>query len=90
MIVCHCMGISDRPIRRAAREGAQTVAEVAECCGAGTVCTGCHPLIEVVIEDVRAEGLDRPRLCGEERHREQERPGETSVAPLSAETSPAS
>ena len=43
MIVCHCFGISDREVRRCAREGAQDLTQVEDACGAGAGCGGCRP-----------------------------------------------
>lgn len=50
MIVCHCHAISDRAIRRAVREGAQSAAEITRHCGAGGSCGGCRPRIESLVE----------------------------------------
>jgi bacterioferritin-associated ferredoxin len=50
MIVCHCHSVSDRAIRRAAREGAQSADEVTRHCGAGGSCGGCRPRIESIVE----------------------------------------
>ena len=50
MIVCHCNAVSDRAIRRAVREGAQTTAEVTRHCGAGGTCGGCRPRIDSIVE----------------------------------------
>ena len=49
MLVCHCNGVSDKRIRRAVREGAQSVGEVGRACGAGTCCQGCSPMIGKII-----------------------------------------
>jgi bacterioferritin-associated ferredoxin len=54
MIVCLCRRVSDRTIRAAIREGAQTEERVAEMCGAGTCCGGCVPTISELIDDERA------------------------------------
>lgn len=53
MIVCHCKGISDREIRTAVRDGAQTHRQVARACHAGRTCGGCHPVIREIIESER-------------------------------------
>jgi bacterioferritin-associated ferredoxin len=53
MIVCLCRRVSDRTIRAAIREGAQTEEHVGEMCGAGTCCGGCVPTISELIEDER-------------------------------------
>lgn len=50
MLVCHCKGLSDREIERAIRAGAATPCDVARSCGAGSVCGGCRPTIDELIE----------------------------------------
>ena len=50
MVVCHCKGISDRHVRRAVREGASSRGQVARSCGAGTVCGGCVPAIDEIVQ----------------------------------------
>lgn len=50
MLVCHCNGVSDKTVRRAVRQGAQSVAEVGRACGAGTCCQGCSPMIHRIIQ----------------------------------------
>ena len=49
MIVCHCYGVSDRGIRRAARSGAVTVDLVSRACGAGTGCGGCRGTVQEIL-----------------------------------------
>jgi len=49
MLVCHCNGVSDKTVRRAVRQGAQSVSEVGRACGAGTCCQGCGPTINRII-----------------------------------------
>ena len=49
MIVCHCKGLNDRDIGKAAREGAVTVDDVATFCSAGSDCGGCRPVIEEIL-----------------------------------------
>ena len=51
MIVCHCIGVSDQEIRRTVREGASSVADVAQSCGAGSCCGGCHPALDQIITE---------------------------------------
>jgi assimilatory nitrate reductase electron transfer subunit len=53
MIVCHCKGITDSQIRRAVRQGAETVYQVGVDCCAGTGCGGCRGTIEKVIRAER-------------------------------------
>ena len=50
MLVCHCKGLTDREVRRAIRAGACTQREVARECGAGSICGGCRPLIDELLE----------------------------------------
>ena len=49
MLVCHCHQVSDRTIRACIREGAETVAQVGERCGAGTSCGGCRPAVKELL-----------------------------------------
>jgi len=49
VIVCHCYGVSDRTIRRAARAGAVTADLVARACGAGTGCGGCRGAVQELL-----------------------------------------
>jgi bacterioferritin-associated ferredoxin len=50
MLVCHCKGLSQREIERAICAGAGTLREVARHCGAGSVCGGCRPTIDELLE----------------------------------------
>jgi len=50
-ILCHCHGLSHRVIRRAVEDGARTIADVGAECRAGTLCAGCHPSIDEVIDE---------------------------------------
>jgi len=49
LLVCHCHQVSDRTIRACIRDGAETVAQVGERCGAGTGCGGCRPTVKELI-----------------------------------------
>jgi bacterioferritin-associated ferredoxin len=59
MILCHCMGVSDKSVRRAIQCGASSVRDVARACGAGTGCGGCRPLIQELIR-TEQHGTSRP------------------------------
>ena len=59
MILCHCMGVSDKSVRRAIQCGASSVRDVARTCGAGTGCGGCRPLIQELIR-TEQHGTSRP------------------------------
>ena len=50
MIVCHCHAVSDREVAAAAERGAQDVEAVAEVCGAGSDCHGCHSRIDAILD----------------------------------------
>jgi bacterioferritin-associated ferredoxin len=50
MIICHCVGVTERRIRLIALSGGCTRERVAEMCGAGTCCGGCQPAIDEIIE----------------------------------------
>ena len=56
MLVCHCRGITDRQIKRAVREGASSVREVARSTGAGMRCGGCRSNVsQLVNSELSAE-----------------------------------
>jgi bacterioferritin-associated ferredoxin len=50
MIVCQCKGVTDRQIRKAVRDGANSRNEVILACTAGADCGGCAPAIKLIIE----------------------------------------
>jgi nitrite reductase (NADH) large subunit len=50
MIVCQCNGVTDRAIRKAVRNGANTRKKVVRACTAGECCGGCAPAIDEIIE----------------------------------------
>ena len=49
MIVCHCFAVSDRVIGSAMADGATTIGELAERCGAGSDCGGCRRRLEQLL-----------------------------------------
>jgi bacterioferritin-associated ferredoxin len=49
MYVCLCMGVTDREVKEAIREGACSVPEVMRCTAAGTRCGSCQPTINVLL-----------------------------------------
>lgn len=51
MIICHCMRVSDREIRQAARDGARSREDIGERCGAGACCGGCRPAIDEILAE---------------------------------------
>lgn len=54
MYVCLCKAVSDRDVKASIDDGARTVDEVGEACGAGTGCGACRPMIHEMLE---ASGL---------------------------------
>lgn len=46
MVVCHCLAVNDRLVRKLIARGASSAEEIAATCGAGARCGGCLPLIE--------------------------------------------
>lgn len=56
MLVCHCRGVTDRQIKRAVKNGACTLRDVARETGAGMRCGGCRSNVaQVVQEALKAE-----------------------------------
>jgi bacterioferritin-associated ferredoxin len=64
MLVCHCKGVSERELRSAIQSGACTRRELARECGAGSVCGGCRPVIDELI-DAHAPRRAEPSFGGE-------------------------
>ncbi|MGZ3420844.1 MAG: (2Fe-2S)-binding protein [Polyangiales bacterium] len=60
MIVCLCKGVSCGTIRQAIADGARTVDEVGDACGAGTDCGGCRNSVTDIVE----EELSSPSVAG--------------------------
>jgi bacterioferritin-associated ferredoxin len=48
--VCLCKVASDKDVKAAIADGARTVDEVGEACGAGTGCGACRPMIHEMLE----------------------------------------
>lgn len=61
MYVCLCKAASDKDVKAAIADGARTVDEVGDMCGAGTGCGACRPMIHEMLE---AEGLSCARQSG--------------------------
>jgi bacterioferritin-associated ferredoxin len=59
LIVCSCHAVTDREIRRLAREGATSPRQVARACGAGSACGGCRPTVRAIL----AEATPAPAEC---------------------------
>ena len=57
MYVCVCRGITDKQIREAIDEGAQSVTDVAQMLGAGTGCGSCLEYTQTLIDQQAAQDL---------------------------------
>ena len=60
MYACLCRAVSERNVRAAVAEGANTVAQVRAACGAGTGCGGCLPSLRRLLR----EGLPCETMVG--------------------------
>lgn len=54
-IVCNCMGVTAAQIKEAVDAGADTLAQVQEATGAGTVCGACLEEVEALISHFTAQ-----------------------------------
>jgi bacterioferritin-associated ferredoxin len=64
MLVCHCKGVTERELRSAIASGACTRRDLARECGAGSVCGGCRPVIDELL-DAHAATPAAARFAGE-------------------------
>ena len=55
MYVCLCFSVTDEEIHDAVDQGAQTVEQLADHCGAGTGCGGCRGMAQELIDKRLAE-----------------------------------
>ena len=62
MLVCHCRGVTDRQLRRAVKEGAGSVREVARATGAGLRCGGCRSAVSKVVNEAVEQEVQDPRV----------------------------
>jgi len=53
MILCQCMGVTDRAICELIQEGAVSVAEITRRCGAGRCCAPCREGIAALLYRTR-------------------------------------
>lgn len=54
-IVCNCMGVTNGMIKEAVEAGANTLEEVQEATGAGTVCGACLDDVKQLVESLVQE-----------------------------------
>lgn len=62
MIVCLCHGVNDKEVERCVAEGAQSLDEIGEACGAGTCCGCCQPLLALALSGVEKDDDSRGSL----------------------------
>ncbi len=56
MIICLCEGVTDRTVRKLARQGASSLYEVALACSAGASCGACREtLVQVLHSEKKIE-----------------------------------
>jgi bacterioferritin-associated ferredoxin len=55
MFVCLCRAVTDEQIHEAVDNGAHTVDQLADTCGAGTGCGRCHEMAQQLIDQRLAE-----------------------------------
>ena len=51
MFVCYCRTVTDRTVRRVIDAGAGSLGEIADRCGAGSRCGGCHEVLARMLAD---------------------------------------
>ena len=51
MYICLCLGVTTGTVQHAIDAGARSTKQVAEACGAGSVCGRCNHTIRTMIED---------------------------------------
>lgn len=52
MYVCHCRAVTDCTIRAAIEAGATDLCSLAEDCGAGSRCGGCHFALRQLLAEI--------------------------------------
>ncbi|MBW3536962.1 MAG: (2Fe-2S)-binding protein [Actinobacteria bacterium] len=56
MYVCSCRAVTDRTVKSVISNGARTIDQIADRCGAGSLCQGCWPTLSKLL----AEAERRP------------------------------
>jgi bacterioferritin-associated ferredoxin len=51
VLLCHCQVVSDREVRAAIADGARDEFDVADACGAGSLCGGCVPAVTALLAE---------------------------------------
>jgi bacterioferritin-associated ferredoxin len=64
MYVCVCRAVTDRDVKTAIEDGADTVAKVTAACRAGGDCGACHAMIDDMIDEHQSvRRLPVVRVC---------------------------
>lgn len=59
MIVCLCHGINDQALHKVIDEGARSVREIGDACGAGTDCGQCCSSVRQALKQRRSQAVDQ-------------------------------
>jgi bacterioferritin-associated ferredoxin len=54
MLACLCRAVSDKKVLKVIQEGATTVEEVSQVCGAGSDCGTCKQLLQRMLDTAHA------------------------------------
>ena len=63
MFVCICAAVPDTEIRSCVADGASTIEEVGDACGAGTGCGSCHEKIDTFLAAARTPAAELARTA---------------------------
>lgn len=55
MYVCLCLGVTSSTVQQAIDDGARSTKQVAEACGAGSICGRCGHTIRTMLDAAAAE-----------------------------------
>lgn len=65
MFVCVCKAVTDHRIKTVVHDGAESLRQVRQCTGLGSVCGRCIPEARVlIIETLAAQPGESAALCG--------------------------
>lgn len=66
MFVCHCRAVTDGTVRATIAQGACSLRDLADGCGAGSRCGGCHLVLQRMLADaglLPAESVPATGYC---------------------------
>lgn len=63
MFVCHCKAVTDGTVKASIEAGACSLRDLAECCGAGTRCGGCHLMLRRLLAEAGLESSPAADYC---------------------------